>query len=215
MRLFWRRLVLALVWLGFALGLGVGAGVVWEKVRPSGHDTPTAAATAGPAVTAPATGAAPAASATPTPTVPADWVSYTATTTNAKSTFSHPGSWTAYSDSTAVLFTEPGGPRMVGVARRAGVDGANALSKVQAVEFNGQPDFAVTGSGPVKDPVSGATVQELTGTYTRQGVQVAYLLRSVETTGASYVLIARAPAATSAELDSLMLALRASFQPAG
>jgi len=216
MALFWRRLVIALVWLGFALGLGVGAGLVWEKVRPSGDAATVAAAPTTPTAAAPAAApASPTATAAPTPSVPADWVAYTATTSNAGSTFSHPSSWTIHSDNTAVLFTEPDGPRMVGVARRVGVDGAGAVSKVQALEFNGQPGFTVTGSGPVKDPVSGATVQELTGTYTRQGVKVAYMLHSVDGQGASYVLIVRAPAATSAELDTLMQSLRASFHPAG
>lgn len=216
MALFWRRLVIALVWLGFALGLGVGAGLVWEKVRPSGDAATVAAAPTTPAAVAPAAApASPTATAAPTPAVPADWVAYTATTSNAESTFSHPSSWTIHSDNTAVLFIEPDGPRMVGVARRVGVDGAGAVSKVQALEFNGQPGFAVTGSGPVKDPVSGATVQELTGTYTRQGVKVAYMLHSVDGQGASYVLIVRVPAATSSELDTLMLSLRASFHPAG
>ncbi|ONH26805.1 hypothetical protein [Pseudofrankia asymbiotica] len=217
MGLFLRRLVIALVWLGFALGLGVGAGVVWEKVRPSGESAVAAPTSATPtAITsAPAGGTpAPSPSAAATPAVPSDWVSYTTTASKAKSTFSHPGSWAAREDSTGVFFGEPSGPRMVGVARRTGVDGAGALSKVQALEFGGQPGLAVTGSGDVTDPVSGAKVRELTGTYTRQGQKVSYLMRSVDASGAVYVLIVRVPADSDAELDTLMTSLRRSFQPA-
>ncbi|MBL7518759.1 hypothetical protein I6A84_11710 [Frankia sp. CNm7] len=210
--LFLRRLVIALVWLGFALGLGVGAGVVWEKVRPSGEE-----ATAGPSPT-PSTTQAPTAppsepppSSSPTPAVPSDWVA--ANDSASGTTWSHPGTWTMRQDSVGIFYGEPSGARMVGVARRTGVDGAGALSKVQALEFGGQPGLAVTGSGDVKDTFSGATVRELTGSYTRQGEKVSYLMRTVETPNAVYVLIARAPAASDAELDTLMASLRASFQP--
>lgn len=216
MALFWRRLVIALVWLGFALGLGVGAGVVWEKVRPSGNGAATAAASATPTPSAPVA-AAPSAtvSATATPAVPADWTAYTATASNAKSTFSHPGAWTIHADNNAVFFVEANGPRMVGVARRVGLtDGAAAVSKVDALEFNTLAGHAVTGSGSVKDPVTGAAVWELTGTYTRQGQKVAYMMHSVDAQGAEYVLIVRVPADSSSELDGLMRSLRASFQPA-
>ncbi|WP_232303782.1 hypothetical protein [Pseudofrankia sp. DC12] len=216
MALFWRRLVITLVWLGFALGLGVGAGVVWEKIRPSGDATTASSASLTPSASAPAAAApAPRTSATPTPAVPADWAAYTATTSNARSTFSHPGTWTIHPDSTAVFFVEPSGPRMVGVARRAGLtDGAAAVSKVDALEFNTLAGHTVTGSGNVKDPVSGATAWELTGTYTRQGQKVAYMMHSVDGPGAEYVLIVRVPADSSSELDGLMRSLRASFQPA-
>ncbi|MDT3444990.1 hypothetical protein [Pseudofrankia sp. BMG5.37] len=217
MSLFLRRLVIALVWLGFALGLGVGAGVVWEKIRPSGESAVAATSSATPtAVTSAPTGGTPAPSpgASATPAVPSDWVSYTTTASKAKSTFSHPSSWAVREDSTGVFFGEPSGPRMIGVARRTGVDGAGALSKVQALEFGGQPGLAVTGSGDVTDPVSGAKVRELTGTYTRQGQKVSYLMRSVDAPGAVYILIVRVPADSDAELDTLMTSLRASFQPA-
>ncbi|ADP85066.1 hypothetical protein FraEuI1c_7101 [Pseudofrankia inefficax] len=215
MALFWRRLVIALVWLGFALGLGVGAGVIWEKIRPSADATTAATASLTPTASAPAAAPSPTSSATPAPAVPADWAAYTATTSNAKSTFSHPGAWTIHPDSTAVFFVEPSGPRMVGVARRVGLtDGAAAVSKVDALEFNTLAGHAVTGSGNVKDPISGATVWELTGTYTRQGQKVAYMMHSVDGPGAEYVLIVRVPADSSSELDGLMRSLRASFQPA-
>jgi len=216
MGLFVRRLVIAFIWLGFALGLGVGAGVVWEKVRPSGDSVVTTVATATP--TQSASGAVgsqpPAPTASPTSAVPADWVAYTATSTKAKSTFSHPGGWALREDSTGVFFGEATGPRMVGVVRRTGVGSADALSKVQALEFGGQPGLSVTGSGDVTDPVSGAKVRELTGTYVRQGQKVSYLMRSVDANGAVYVLIVRVAADSDSELDGLMSALRASFQPA-
>jgi len=215
MGLFVRRLVIALVWLGFALALGVGAGVIWEKVRPSG-DTATATPSTTSTSSAPAGQTqtqAPAPSASPTSAVPSDWVSYTTAASKAKSTFSHPANWTMREDSTGVFFGDPSGPQMIGVARRTGVDGAAALSKVQALEFGGQPGLSVTGSGDIKDPVSGGTVRELTGTYVRQGQKVSYLMRSVDATDAVYVLIARVSADADAELDSLMSSLRASFQP--
>jgi hypothetical protein len=215
MALFWRRLVITLVWLGFALGLGVGAGVIWEKIRPSAGAPTAATASLTPTASAPAAAPTPTSSATPAPAVPADWAAYTATASNAKSTFSHPGTWTIHPDSTAVFFVEPNGPRMVGVARRVGLtDGAAAVSKVDALEFNTLAGHTVTGSGNVKDPVSGATVWELTGTYTRQGQKVAYMMHSVDGPGAEYVLIVRVPADSSSELDVLMRSLRASFQPA-
>jgi hypothetical protein len=214
LKMFLRRLVIAMIWLALALGLGVGAGLIYEKVRPSGatSGSPTTAAT----VVAPAPVALPTASATPTsavPTVPPDWVSATITSSNAASTFSHPSSWTERSDSTMVMFTNPAGAEMVAVARRTGVDGPAAISKVEAIEFNTQTGFSVTSSGNVKDPVSGATVFEVIGTYTRQGQQVAFMMHSVETPNAAYVLVVRAAVASDAELDTYMRALRASFKP--
>lgn len=225
---FLRRLVIALVVLGVALGVGVGAGVVWEKVRPSGDDTTSATGATGtepsatPTTAAGATTPAPsaAASAQPQVTVPADWVAYTDAVQ--KATFSHPGSWKQRQDNTGVFFGEPGagaagtsaeyGPQMIGVARVAGADAATALSKVQAGEFGSVSGLSQDRSGAATDS-SGAPTQELAGSYDRDGQRVSYLMRTVDGSGAVYVLIARVPAEASGTLNTLMAALRASFQP--
>ncbi|MEX5637610.1 hypothetical protein [Parafrankia sp. FMc2] len=224
---FLRRLVIALVVLGVALGVGVGAGVVWEKVRPSGDSassapgsepsaTPTGPAGAPtPSAGAPAGGQAPAA-------VPADWVAHT--DPDQRATFSHPPTWKQRRDNTGVFFGEPGagaagtpaeyGPRMIGVARVAGVDAPTALSQVQTGEFGSVTGLAQDRSGAATD-ANGAPTQELAGSYDRDGQRVSYLMRTVEAPGSVYVLIARVPAHEAGTLNTLMAALRTSFQPAG
>ena len=141
--------------------------------------------------------------------------SVTITSSYAKSTFSHPNGWTQSGDGTLMTYVNPNGPEMVGVSRRVGVDGPGAISRVEAAEYNGHDGFAVTGSGQVKDATSGARIYEVTGTYTRGGQPVTFMMHSVDVPGgAEYVLVVRTPAASSAEMDPLMAALRASFQPA-
>ena len=223
---FLRRLAIALVVLGVALALGVGAGVVWEKIRPSGRT-----ATAGPAP-APTT-AAPTEQPSPQPTgaadggggaqvaVPPDWVEHTDAEQKAK--FSHPPVWKLRRDNTGVFFGEPGpgapgtsgeyGPQMIGVARVEGTDPAAALAKVQESEFGGVAGLTQERSGPATDS-TGAPTHELAASYDREGQRVSYLMRTVEAQGAVYVLIARVPADAPATLNTLMGALRASFSPA-
>ncbi|ABW16556.1 hypothetical protein Franean1_7237 [Parafrankia sp. EAN1pec] len=224
---FLRRLVIALVVLGVALAVGVGAGVIWEKVRPSGdtattaNTPPTATPGTGPSASpAPSTGA-PAGGGQPQAAVPADWVAFT--DPDQKATFSHPPTWKQRRDNTGVFFGEPGagavgtpaeyGPQMIGVARVAGADAATALSQVQSSEFGSVSGLTQDRSGPATD-TSGATVQELAGSYDRDGQRVSYLMRTSEAPGAVYVLIARVRADASASLNTMMGALRASFQPA-
>jgi hypothetical protein len=52
------------------------------------------------------------------------------------------------------------------------------------------------------------------GSYNREGQRVSYLMRTVQASGAVYVLIARVPANQAAGLTTLMGALRASVKPA-
>jgi hypothetical protein len=194
--------------------------VVWEKIRPSG-DT-VAAEPLTPAPTASASAAA----STPTPkpaagvAVPADWTSFTDAAQ--KATFSHPGAWKDRRDGTGIFFgevaaTSPSGfgPRMVGLATVPGADAAAALAKVQSSEFAAQSGLTVDHSGPTTDANTGTQVQELAGSYTREGQQVSYVMRTVAGQGVVYVLIARVPVATAAtELAPLAGALRTSLRPA-
>jgi len=224
---FLRRLAIALVVLGAALGLGVGAGIVWEKVRPSGHTAteaeppPPAATTAPPdEQPSPQASGAPNGGGTQQVAVPADWVEHTDTEQRAK--FSHPPVWKLRRDNTGVFFGEPGtgaagtsaeyGPQMIGVARVEGNDPAAALAQVQAGEFAGVPGLTQERSGEATDS-TGAPTHELAASYDRDGQRVSYLMRTVQASGAIYVLIARVPADVPATLNTLMGALRASFSP--
>ncbi|CAO5192748.1 conserved hypothetical protein [Frankia sp. AiPs1] len=223
---FLRRLGVALVVLTVALGVGVGAGVVWEKVHPSGRTaasgtgTPSSAPTTVPAANATPTSAASSASSGTSGVaqvaVPSDWVA--ATDPTVKATFSHPPVWKQRRDNTGVFYGEPGtasefGPTMIGVARVNGSDTTAALNTVQAGEFTGVSGLTRERSGPATDS-SGQPTQELAGSYDREGQRVSYLMRTVSVNGAVYVLIARVSTSASATLSALMGALRTSFSPA-
>jgi hypothetical protein len=225
---FARRVGVALMVLAVALGVGVGAGVVWEKVRPSGRTATNAATEPSPSASAPAgdggaTGAKPGATTPPAGgqaqsqvAVPADWAAYTDDVQKAR--FSHPPVWKQRRDNTGIFYGEPGtvseyGPQMIGVARVSGVDATTALTQVQAGEFDGVPGLTKERSGPATD-TNGQPTQELAGSYDREGARVSYLMRTVEASGAVYVLIARVPTNAAATLNTLMGALRSSFAPA-
>ncbi|WP_199865737.1 LpqN/LpqT family lipoprotein [Frankia sp. ArI3] len=224
---FLHRLGVALVVLAVALGVGVGAGVVWEKVRPSGRtamDAPAvpspsaSAAASAPAATGPGASAAASTgqSAAGQIAVPADWAPYTDPLQ--KATFSHPPVWKQRRDNTGIFYGEPGtvsdyGPQMIGVARIAGADQTAALTHVQAGEFDAVSGLTKERSGAATD-TSGQPTQELAGSYDREGQRVSYLMRTVATNGAVYVLIARVSTSAAATLNTLMGALRASFSPA-
>ncbi|WP_261576061.1 hypothetical protein, partial [Frankia gtarii] len=224
---FLRRLGVALVVLAVALGVGVGAGVVWEKVRPSGRTATDAATAPSPSATAAASAPTAAGPGTSAPAstgqpatgqiaVPADWAPYT--DPPQKATFSHPPVWKQRRDNTGIFYGEPGtvseyGPQMIGVARIAGADQTAALTRVQAGEFDSVSGLTKERSGPATD-TSGQPTQELAGSYDREGQRVSYLMRTVSTDGAVYVLIARVSTSAAATLNTLMGALRASFSPA-
>ncbi|WP_250279248.1 hypothetical protein [Frankia sp. Cppng1_Ct_nod] len=224
-----RRLLYTVVLLGVAFVVGIGAAFVWQKVSPSGASTTAQQPTTPRGTAAPSGGTTPSASASPgagtggaTATVPADWVAYTDTQQRAK--FSHPSVWKQRRDNTAVFFVEPSaatttaatttttGTLMVGVARVAGSDPLAALKAVQDSEFATQPGLTKDRSGQVTDS-TGAAVQELVGSYLREGQRVTYVMRTVSVGNAVYVLIARSPSASAAMATTLVESLRASFSP--
>ncbi|MBX6390118.1 MAG: hypothetical protein IRZ08_14185 [Frankia sp.] len=214
--LFLRRLVIALVWLGFALGLGVGAGILWEKIRPSDGGAPAPTASAPPSTAPAAPTTAPAQPAVVQ--VPGDWTAYNDQAQQV--TFSHPSQWKVRQNSTGTFFGEESatspsgfGPRMIGVARVTGTDQAAAIQQVQSAEFGQLEGLTTQPMQAVADPNTGGQVQELNGSYTREGQPVVYQLRAISGNGVVYVLIARVPGGAEGELPNLMGALRTSLTP--
>jgi hypothetical protein len=221
-----RWVALAVVVVVAALGLGIGLAFGWQRVHPSD----TTASSGGPAgaAGAGATGAgATGAGATPTPTgaagapvkepVPASWTAVTDPVQ--KATLSHPSTWKERRDNTGIFFAEPAatatgfGPQMVGLARIAGKGPNQALQSVQASEFANLSGYHQERFGAVKGG-DGASALEFAATYAREGQQVEYVMRAVQSRDATYVLMARSTAAPAGGAEKALRILTASFTPA-
>jgi hypothetical protein len=215
-----RRFVTATLVLVAAFSVGIAMAVVWQQIggsdesdNPSSRVAPSASPAAGTNPTTPPTTAAPAA-AVP---VPADWVAYT--DAKQQATFSHPAGWGQRNSDTGVFFSETAntssgfGPQMIGVARTSDSSAQQAVANVQQSEF-GTAQLTNFAPGTPTEANDGSGAWGVSGTYDREGQQVAYMMRSVQAPNAIYVLIARGPVAQQQQIMTLLGALQTSFHPA-